>query len=431
MIPEDAEIARESGLYLSTDKSGLLTKKEEDFISGWADKIPLVKHSEQAYKTYLDSLRMDSFARYKKSIDKTKGLSEEQKQKAYQAAAEWINTATGRGSLGSHFESAMPTLSKVLFAPRYVASRIQVLNPYTYAKNARTPEGRAVLKNQMSDMVQYAGMVSLTLALASAAGATVGLDPEDPDFLKIKVGQTRYDVLAGLQQPMRLFYRLGAAVSDRLKGEKPERNQSVGDISKKYVRSKLAPVPSFLWDYFEAKDFIGRDFEMKRAVLDRVVPLMWKDMADAYEKEGMQGAAKTLPAAFGIGVQNYAEKTGALKESGFTKAAEARGLKYDFVRPKVGEPEAIYKQRVQRVEGWMQEYGDKLLSHPSYSLLTESQQQAAMESLRRRIGAQQNAAQPKLGTLAPEKVIQSVLKSEATRPKRDAGKLWVSPATRP
>lgn len=102
-----------------------------------------------------------------------------------------------------------------------------------------------------------------------------------------------------------------------------------------------------------------------------------------------------------------------------------------MIRQKVGEPEAIYKQRVQRVEGWMQEYGDKLLSHPSYSLLTESQKKAAMESLRRRIGAQQNAAQPKLGTLAPEKVIQSVLKSEATRPKRDAGKLWVSPATRP
>ena len=102
-----------------------------------------------------------------------------------------------------------------------------------------------------------------------------------------------------------------------------------------------------------------------------------------------------------------------------------------MIRQKVGEPEAIYKQRVQRVEGWMSEYGDKLLSHPSYSLLTESQKQAAMESLRRRIGAQQNAAQPKLDTLAPEKVIQSVLKSEATRPKRDAGKLWVSPASRP
>lgn len=426
-LHEDAETARESGLYLSTDKSGLLTKKEEDFISGWADKIPLVKHSEQAYKTYLDSLRMDSFARYKKSIDKTKGLSEEQKQKAYQAAAEWINTATGRGSLGSHFESAMPTLSKVLFAPRYAASRIQVLNPYTYAKNARTPEGRAVLKNQMSDMVQYAGMVSLTLALASAAGATVGLDPEDPDFLKIKVGQTRYDVLAGLQQPMRLFYRLGAAVSDRLKGEKPERNQSVGDISKKFVRSKLAPVPSFLWDYFEAKDFIGRDFEMKRAVLDRVVPLMWKDMADAYEKEGGAGAAKILPAAFGIGVQNYGERTGATKESRFTKEAEGRGLKYDFVRPKVGEPEAVYKQRVERVEGWMSEYGDKLLSHPSYSLLTESQKQAAIENLRRRIGTQQNATRPRLDSFAPEKVIQSVLKSEATRPKGEAGKLWSPP----
>ena len=57
----------------------------------------------------------------------------------------------------------------------------------------------------------------------------------------------------------------------------------------------------------------------------------------------------------------------------------------------------------------------------------------AMESLRRRIGNQQNKREPKrdlfgnIESFAPDKVIQSVLKSEATRPKRDAGKLWVAP----
>ena len=160
---------------------------------------------------------------------------------------------------------------------------------------------------------------------------------------------------------------------------------------------------------------------------ERIVEFQ-QQVRDAYEKEGGAGAAKILPAAFGIGVQNYAEKTGSLKESQFTDAAEKYGKAYDYVRPKVGEPEAVYKQRVERVEGWMSEYGDKLLSHPSYSLLTESQKQAAIENLRRRIGTQQNATRPRLESLAPEKVIQSVLKSEATRPKREAGKLWSPPA---
>lgn len=423
----DAADGRKAGLFISTDKMGLINKKEEDFISNWADKIPIVKHSEQAYKTYLDSLRMDSFARYKKSIDKTKRLSAEQKESAYKAAAEWINVATGRGSLGSHFESALPVLSKVMYAPRYTASRIQVLNPYTYAKNSRTAEGRAVLKNQMSDMVQYTGMVSLTLALASAAGASVGFDPDDPDFLKMKFGNVRYDFLAGLQQPMRLFYRTGKSLYGRATGEKVNSRQTTLDIAGRFGRSKLAPVPSFFVDYLTGKDFTGQDFKLSKAVVDRVTPFMWRDFYQAYEKEGFGKAAMMLPGAVGVGVQNYDEKTGAVKGSTFTKAASEQGLKYDFVKPKTGEPDVIYKQRVERVEKWMEDYGKKLIEHPRYKSMSAEDQKAAVENLRRRIGRQQNAVKPNMKGLEPGAVLLGVKKSAARKPGQDRKKLWVAP----
>ena len=127
-------------------------------------------------------------------------------------------------------------------------------------------------------------------------------------------------------------------------------------------------------------------------------------------------------------------------EPGSLSGVKAAQMKFDIssdVRPKIGEPDEVFQQRKQRVEGWMSEYGDKLLSHPSYSLLTESQKQAAMESLRRRIGNQQNKREPKrdlfgnIESFAPDKIIQSVLKSETERPERDAGKLWSPPANRP
>lgn len=422
----DAPVARDAGLYLSTDKSGL-AKKEEDFISGWTEKIPLVKHSEQAYKTYLDSLRMDTFARYKKSIDKSKGLSAEQKEAAYKAAADWINVATGRGSLGETFESAMPVLSKLMFAPRYTASRIQVLNPKTYAKNARTAEGRAVLKNQMADLVQFSGVIASTLALAAAAGATVGLQPDDPDFLKIKFGNVRYDALAGLQQPMRLFYRMGESVYNKTTGRKGSSREDVLDIAGRFGRSKLAPVPSFFVDYLKGRTFTGEKFSLSKALLDRVVPLIWKDYYDAYQKEGHAGAMKVLPGLVGIGVQNYGEKPGTLKPTEFSKEAAKEGLKYDSVKQKTGEPDEIFKQRVERVNQWMDTYGQKLIDSPRYKSLSDEEKQAALKTLRARIGRQQNAVKPNEKSFEPSAVMLGMKKAERTRPRRDAKKLWVAP----
>src|SRR2546427_4924198 len=67
----DGRLAQRMGLELTTQatESGL-RRTEEVFLSKWADKIPVIKQSEQAYKSYLDSLRLDRFKGYKAAIDK-------------------------------------------------------------------------------------------------------------------------------------------------------------------------------------------------------------------------------------------------------------------------------------------------------------------------------------------------------------------------
>jgi hypothetical protein len=306
----DAVVGKKAGLFMSTDPdSGKdLTGREEDFISKWTGKIPIVKESEQAYKTYLDSIRLETFRKYKRVIDNNPKLTPGERNKAYQAAANWINVASGRGSLGQTFDKAMPAMSTIFFAPRYTASRIQVLNPLTYAKNVTTPAGRAVFKQQMGDLFQFAAVVSATLALAAAAGADIEDDPESPDFLKIKVGDTRYDNLAGLQQLMRLYYRLGKDAGNAAQGVESKRGQGALDIAGRFGRSKLAPVPSYLTDMLTRRTFIGEKFTPGKGVVERVIPLMWRDMVEAYQKEGTAGAAKFTPGFFGIGVQDYSLK---------------------------------------------------------------------------------------------------------------------------
>lgn len=103
------------------------------------------------------------------------------------------------------------------------------------------------------------------------------------------------------------------------------------------------------------------------------------------------------------------------------------GLSNTELKQKTGEPDAIYQQRVDRVNGWMETYGQKLIDNPRYKALPEDQQKAAIESLRRRIGTQQNAVKPNEKSFEPSAVLLSVQKSAREKPKKDAKKLWVAP----
>lgn len=299
----DAPIADDAGLYLASKAKEGLGKAEEAFLSKYAGRIPLVKQSQQAYTTYLDALRMDTFAKYKRVID-GQGLSPDQAQKAYKAAAEWINFATGRGSVGQRFDRVMDAANFFLFSPRYVASRFNVLNPAYYARNAATPGGRAVLKQQMGELVQYAGVVAGTMALAKAAGADVGLNPKESDFLKIRFGNYRYDMLAGLQQVMRLVYRTTADIGNRISGEKTQGPGAL-DIAGTFLRTKLAPAPAVFVDFLKGRTLGGDKPTAGGALVNLTTPIQWADFVEAYQKDGWGGVGMAAPGLTGVGVQRY------------------------------------------------------------------------------------------------------------------------------
>lgn len=93
-------------------------------------------------------------------------------------------------------------------------------------------------------------------------------------------------------------------------------------------------------------------------------------------------------------------------------------------KPKKGEPEAVFNQRKARVEGWMDEYGQKLLDSPRYKAMTADEQKAAMQLLRARIGRQQNLKQPKPNSFEPNAVLLGVKKSAATKARRQSKYLY-------
>jgi hypothetical protein len=310
----DADLARRSGLYFATQEAAQplargvarpLGAREEAFMSRIAGSLPLVRHSERAYTTYLDKLRMEVFSKYAGEIRSAAAAAGRALDpKEFRDIADFVNKATGRGDIGDWGKTGAPALNATFFAPRYVASRFQVLNPLTYARISPVARRIAVRK-----MVQFAGTVGATMLLLKGAGADVNFtDPADPDWLKVKFGNSRYDLTGGARTEMRFLYRFGNSVRQGLTGRKVERGQDAGTILQRYVRSKLAPLPGTAADAAMGKTYTGQPFSPKRAAVDLVTPLMLTDLYDAYQVDGATGALKTLPGAIGIGVQTYASK---------------------------------------------------------------------------------------------------------------------------
>ena len=307
------KLMRENKLFLA-DIDSLLTGREERFMSSWAEKIPLgvgkiVRASGRAYTGFLNKLRADVFDDML-SKAKNVGVDAYNDTGFMSSVADFVNTATGRGSLGS-LEMAAKPLNTFLFSPRLLASRLQLLNPQFYAK-----QDPFVRKEALKSLFSFASLGLTALGLAKMGGAKVEADPRNADFGKIKIGNTRVDIWGGFQQPIRLAAQLisGKIVSSTTgqimtlgEGYKPLTRL---DILTRFVEYKESPLISFISDLMRGKTVMGEDIELPKEVLRRLVPMVAQDIKDLYDEWG----PKALPAAilpwFGVGLQTYGPKEG-------------------------------------------------------------------------------------------------------------------------
>ena len=418
----DAQAAQGAGLHLGTQSQGPLRKAEEEFVSRTADRIPIVRESQQAYTAYLDNIRLNTFKQYKQAID-AQGFSAAQTERAYKAAADWINIASGRGSFGPKLDRAMDAMNFFVFSPRLLASRIQVLNPRTYLKNISTAEGRVVLKKQMSEMAQFTGMVGGTLLLAKAAGFKVGTNPEKPDFLRISLGNYHYDGLAGLQPVMRLIWNVGRDAVRASQGERPQTGaRDALDVGARFLRSKAAPIPSFFVDFFDRKTFEGKPFDLTDAAIERVTPIMWQDFIEAYQREGLGGPLMLSPGLVGFGAQYFEPKP-------IDAAIEARpGLLTELTRLQIrladprrkpDETDAAYKGRQQAIANLYSRFGVSLMSDRQYANLPDTEKRDVFDVLHSRILDAVNRRDRKTGQFSPSALITSVRKSAKQKTVRE------------
>ena len=319
----------QEGKLALTEMDGLLGTREERFMSQWAEKIPVVgkiiRASGRAYTGFLNKLRADVFNDLIIKADKM-GLTPRSNPNLVKEVANFVNIASGRGSLGK-LQPAATALNALFFSPRLMASRLTVLNPAYYIK-----ANPFVRREALKTLLAFAGAGTTVVGLAKLAGAEVETRPTSSDFGKIKIGGTRIDPWGGFQQYVRMAAQLatGKYISSVTgkeltlgEGYKP---LSRYDILLRQVESKEAPIFSFITDLLKQQDYQGRPIDVPKEIGNRFIPMAVQDVIDLYKED-----PNTLPLSalgiFGFGLQTYTNSSSGFKVKDYLNSSSTGAFK--------------------------------------------------------------------------------------------------------
>lgn len=342
-MKEISSFAEDAGIKL-TDIGEDLTKREESMMSRFADAYPGVTRSNRAYVAFLNKLRADTF----ESLMKTNNIiNPYDKNNAVLAKemASFINNATGRGSLDFgkvNLEKSATALNTILFSPRLISSRLQMMNPGNYLGG-----NPAVRKEYLKSILAIGVAGNSVLALGSQIpGTSVEMDPRSKDFAKLKFENgVRIDPWAGFQQYLTQTTRqipnlknmgekvgldlpdVGGVAKSSETGNLYRMGEKFGTNTRKdeaitFVEQKMNPVLTLITRAMAGKDFDGTPFNLPEEVIQRFVPIFLADLKqlatenpdllpfpenylDEFHPENLPFA---IPAALGMGMQQYQRK---------------------------------------------------------------------------------------------------------------------------
>jgi hypothetical protein len=309
-----------SKLAITDPHSPFLSAKEEVFMNNMAEKIPivgkLIKGSERAYVQYLNKMRVDLFNKYADRFEE-QGKTFENSEELYTKMAGFINNMTGRGNIGK-LEEYAPVLNTIFFSPRLIASRINLLNPYYFAKLPTE-----LKKEYTKDMLKFIGLgLSVTSLIAMAGGGDdkdkikVETDARSSDFMKLKQGNTRWDIWGGFQPYVRLVAQMlsGQTKSTNtgkiynLDGEGAFGKDQV-DVLKSFFRNKLAPVPAGALNVLSGRNSVGEKVTVGSQLKESLLPINYTGLKEAIKDQGTKAIFTVgIPSTFGISTQTYTPK---------------------------------------------------------------------------------------------------------------------------
>lgn len=333
-IEQDSDFALMQRMKVDFAFAGASKDTGEEFFEGSEvlRRIPIVRQtvgkfvekSDEVFGGGLDHLRA---ALAKMWIEELRGAGVNYKDNstAYTDVGRFINIITGRADIGDHnarITQAYLAVGRMIgFAPRYRVSRIQFLtlplNPSFW--NADPAARRIVYKN----VARWYGTTGATLGILGALGWVTGaalisaFDPDDDDWLKLKVGKLRVDLTAGNQAQLRPIARLAVEGYRALSGQvtRDMAADRTGEIAARWLRSGSDPRTSLLIDLatgetFDRKPFTWfGDYGIDGAIGSRMTPINAQNFFKTGRQEGWAYAGMQSQLDFiGVGSSVYPDR---------------------------------------------------------------------------------------------------------------------------
>jgi hypothetical protein len=204
-------------------KAGLAVEVvEEAFPSSLPEKLPGVagkafQASEAAFTGLQKRLRISAFDNFLDQAERNfaDGGGEVTKE-AMKKMGKMANSLTGRGDLGK-FEMAADWFNNVFFSARNLKANIDTLTDVRHTGTMAKNMIKGGPRDSALDLAKEIAAKN-TLKIIGSVGAVLGtvavinpdavdLDPRSADFGKIKIGNTRFDITAGMGSILTLAAR--------------------------------------------------------------------------------------------------------------------------------------------------------------------------------------------------------------------------------
>ena len=320
----NAAAYKRSGLALHNPWDFTAAQLEGNYRSRWANKIPFIAGSGRAYTLFLNNLRAGLYDTLSASLSSTEGVLTAGQEKEI---ANLINKMTGSGNLGVRGQKASEYLNVFFFAPKFVASRFQMITgAVKVAGDVATgfqisKENNAVRKLVAKEYGRMLTGIAVMYALYAAFRGDdepIETDPRSTKFGKIPMGNGSYvDPMAGLLQVTVFLNTLRTGEVKNKKGEiksvwmdddgTSAFGQGDGAFFTRFLRSKMSPAAGTLYDRFVTHKMVdGKPFTYTDAVLNLVTPMTYKDIYEAMRAQGVpKGTILSTLTMFGEGLSTY------------------------------------------------------------------------------------------------------------------------------
>ncbi len=293
-------------------------KREEQFmvlggerpIPKFMERLPWVRMSQRSFVTGTNEMNWSIFTKYvdnliRKNENIAKGIIKLKEGEAFsiekeiKPLARMLSDMTGRAILGP-LKELSPVMNAGLFSLRLNLGRILTardlisVNPY-----AR--------KEAWRNLISFVGTITGIELLGEKLGLwEINKSPTSPDFMKLRVGNTRVDPWGGYQQFATLASRL--VMRSRISGTTGEKAPTdLLDTLTHFAKGKASPLASMLMDFTSGKNFIGEDLNIKdpKQWINRIAPFAARDIYDAFQSDGAEGLLIGSTTILGAGLGSY------------------------------------------------------------------------------------------------------------------------------